>query len=231
MAHRELRRSVLSLVLLATLVLAGTRFAHGSRPPPSSSRDGQQIGRILSVRKVLGNRYFVSRYPQIHYYLLYFAVRVPGQTNCAEYETPVLDEIDDLFAAKDKDVEFVLKGKSLTPENAEGPEAQGPLSGTEAALTASALTWLARVPYGKGAVSARRPYTTSRSPFSKRHMGFEQGHPSIAHRRLAVPRFRQCPSDAPIVHRCGQRCVEGDKAFRPQHRCNALDPQRAAATL
>jgi hypothetical protein len=62
----------------------------------------------------LENRYFVSRYPQIHYYLLYFAVRTSDQTYCAEYETPVLDEIDDLFSAKDKDVEFVLKGKSLT---------------------------------------------------------------------------------------------------------------------
>ena len=60
------------------------------------------------------NRYFVSRYPQIHYYLLYFAVRTSDQTYRAEYETPVLDEIDDLFSAKDKDVEFVLKGKSLT---------------------------------------------------------------------------------------------------------------------
>jgi hypothetical protein len=50
---------------------------------------------------VLENRYFVSRYPQIHYHLLYFAVRTSDQTYCAEYETPVLDEIDDLFSAKD----------------------------------------------------------------------------------------------------------------------------------
>jgi hypothetical protein len=64
--------------------------------------------------KFLGNRYFVSRYPQIHYYLLYFAVRTSDQTYCSEYETPVLDEIADLFSAKDKDVEFVLNGKNLT---------------------------------------------------------------------------------------------------------------------
>jgi hypothetical protein len=31
----------------------------------------------------------------------------------APNETPVLDEIDDLFAAKDKNVEIVVKGKSL----------------------------------------------------------------------------------------------------------------------
>jgi hypothetical protein len=82
--------------------------------PPSSSSEVQQIGKILGVRKVLENRHFGSRYPQVHYYLLYFAVRASEQTYCAEYETPVLDEIDDLFSAKDKNVEFVLKGKSLT---------------------------------------------------------------------------------------------------------------------
>lgn len=114
MAHRELRRSILPLFLLTTVVLAATGYGNGSAPPPRSSSEGQQIGQILSVRKVLENRYFVGRYPQIHYYLLYFAVRTSHQTYCAEYETPVLDEIDDLVSAKDKDVDVVLKGKSLT---------------------------------------------------------------------------------------------------------------------
>jgi hypothetical protein len=72
------------------------------------------------VRKVLENRYFVSRYPQIHYHLLYFAVRTSDQTYCAEYEAPVLDEIDDLFSAKDKDIEFVLNGKNLTLKTPRG---------------------------------------------------------------------------------------------------------------
>lgn len=119
MAHRELRRSFLPLVLLATIVLAA-KYGHSSAPPPNSSSEGQQIGKILTVRKVLENRYFVSRYPQVHYYLLYFAVRTSEQTYCAEYETPVLDEIDDLFSAKDKDVEVVLKGKSLTLRTPKG---------------------------------------------------------------------------------------------------------------
>ena len=114
MAHKELRSSVLPLVLLATVILAATSYAQGSAPPPGSSSEGQQIGKILSVRKVLRNQYFGSRYPQMHYYLLYFAVRTSDQEYCAEYGTPVLDEIDDLFCAKDKDVEFVVKGKSLT---------------------------------------------------------------------------------------------------------------------
>ena len=114
MAHRQPRRRLLPLVLLATVTLAAAISGHGSAPPPSSSSEGQQIGKMVSVRKVLENRYFVSRYPQIHYYLLYVAVRTSDQTYCAEYETPVLDEIDDLFSAKDKDIEFVLNGKNLT---------------------------------------------------------------------------------------------------------------------
>jgi hypothetical protein len=120
MAHGKPRRRVLPLVLLATAILAATTYGHGSPPPPSSSGEGQQIGKILSVRKVLENCYFVSRYPQIHYYMLYFAIRVSDRTYCSEYETPVLDEIDDLFSAKDKDVEFVIKGKSLTLRTPKG---------------------------------------------------------------------------------------------------------------
>ena len=114
MAHRELRGSTLASVLLATVFLAVAMYANGSAPPQSSSSEGQQIGKVLSVRKVLRNPYVFSRYPRIHYYLLYFAVRASGQTYCSEYETPVLDEIDDVFSAKDKAVEFVLKGKNLT---------------------------------------------------------------------------------------------------------------------
>jgi hypothetical protein len=120
MAQGELRGSVWALALLATVVFAATSYAQGSAPPPSSSSESQQIGKILSVRKVLQNQYFSSRYPQMHYYLLYFAVRSSNQTYCAEYETPILDEIDDLFSANDKDVEFVLKGKSLSLRTQKG---------------------------------------------------------------------------------------------------------------
>ena len=112
MAHRELRRSVLPLVLFATVVLAATRYAPGSAPPFSSPSEGQQIGKILSVRKTVGSSYLVNRYGRIHSYQLNFAVRVSDQTYCSVYETPVLDEIDDLFAAKDKDVEIVLTKQS-----------------------------------------------------------------------------------------------------------------------
>jgi hypothetical protein len=110
----ELRRSGLPRRLLEVLLLALVLYASSSAPSQTSPNEGQQVGKVLSVRKVLRNPYFFSRYPRIHYYLLYFAVGVSGQTYCSEYETPVLDEIDDVFSAKDKNVEFVLNGKSLT---------------------------------------------------------------------------------------------------------------------
>ncbi len=114
MANGELRRSVLHMALLATVFLAATMRAGGPAPPQGAPNEGQQTGKFVSVRKVLRNPYYFSRYPRIHYYLLYFSVRASGQTYCSEYETPVLEEIDDVFSAKDKDVEFVLKGKNLT---------------------------------------------------------------------------------------------------------------------
>ena len=113
MAHRELRKSVLPRILFAAIFLLAIEYTQGSEPRLGSSSEAEQIGRILSIRKVLQNHYFVGRYPLIHYYLLYFEVRTSDQTYCAEYETPVLEEIDDLFAAKDKDVEIVIKGKVL----------------------------------------------------------------------------------------------------------------------
>jgi len=100
MANGELRRSVLHMALLATVFLAATMRAGGPAPPQGSSSEGQQTGKIVSVRKVLRNPYYFSRYPRIHYYLLYFSVRASGQTYCSEYETPVLEEIDDVFSAR-----------------------------------------------------------------------------------------------------------------------------------
>ena len=118
--HRELRQWGLAVVLLAGVFLVAIGCAQASEPPPASSSESPQIGTIISVRKVLLTSYFTSRYPQIHYFMLYFALRVSERTYCSEYETPVLDEIDDLFSAKNKDVEFVLKGKSLTLRTPKG---------------------------------------------------------------------------------------------------------------
>ena len=119
--QQELRQRVLPVVLLAAVFLAATEYVPGSGPAPPLSEEGQQIAKILGVKKVLRSPYFVSsRYPLIHYFTLYIAIRTSDRTYCAEYETPVLDEIDDLFYTKGKDVAIVLKGKNLTLRTPKG---------------------------------------------------------------------------------------------------------------
>jgi hypothetical protein len=120
MASGKVRRNPLSLFLLAILVLAVAGFAQSSTPAPRASSEVQQTGKILSVRKVPLGYHFVSRYPQVRYYLLYLTVRVSGKTYCAEYETPVTQEIDGLFAARDNDVAVVLSGKKLSVRTPNG---------------------------------------------------------------------------------------------------------------
>jgi hypothetical protein len=112
--HCSLPRGFQILVLLTALFLATTGAWGSSGSRTVSSDESRQVARIMSVRKVLENHYFVSRYPQIHYYMLYLSMRIAGQPYCAAYETPVLDEIADAFAAQGKDVEVMLKNKRLT---------------------------------------------------------------------------------------------------------------------
>jgi hypothetical protein len=112
--HCSLPRGFLILALLTALFSATTGSLGSSGSRTASSDESRQVARVMSVRKVLENHYFVSRYPQIHYYMLYLSVRIAGQPYCGAYETPVLDEIADAFAAQGKDVEVVLKDKRLT---------------------------------------------------------------------------------------------------------------------
>jgi hypothetical protein len=104
------------LLALALPAQAGYAFP----PAPGSPREGGQTGKIISVRKLLREQYFVSRYPQIHYYTLYVSLRIADTTYCAEYETPVLDEIDDVQAANGKEVEVAVKDKKLTIRTPKG---------------------------------------------------------------------------------------------------------------
>jgi hypothetical protein len=75
---------------------------------------------VLSVRKVLRDQYFLSRYPRTHYYILYISLRVPDQMCCTEYETPVLDEIADVTSAINQEVAIGVKGKSVLIQTPKG---------------------------------------------------------------------------------------------------------------
>jgi hypothetical protein len=117
----ELQAQVLFLVLLFfSFASALVQCEYGSGLARASSNEDQRIGKVLSVRKVLRTPYFVSRYPQIHYYMLYISIRVSDQTYCSEYETPVLDEINDVLSADGKEVEVVLRDKKIILRTPQG---------------------------------------------------------------------------------------------------------------
>lgn len=104
------KRSFAFTVLLAVSMAPGERMFGSSSA--ASANQAEQAGRILSVRKVLRDQYFLSRYPQIHYCMLYISLGVSEETYCTEYETPVLDEIADVSSATS--IVMVVKGKTIT---------------------------------------------------------------------------------------------------------------------
>jgi hypothetical protein len=101
---RSAQRLLLYAVFLGVLaapILGGT------------AENTEQTAKVLSVRKVLENQYFTSRFPHIHYYMLYISLDISDQTYCTEYETPVLDEILDASSAINQNVKVIVKGKSI----------------------------------------------------------------------------------------------------------------------
>jgi len=111
----ELRRNLLMLSFLITACIAIAGYAY------ASSNEAPLLGKILTIRKVLNNpTYFVSRYTPTHYYSLFIAVSVSNQTYCAEYTTPVLDEIGQLMSVAGMNVETTVKGNRLTLRTSNG---------------------------------------------------------------------------------------------------------------
>jgi hypothetical protein len=87
----------------------------GPKPKASAGtlENGNQTAKVVSVRKVLRDQYFGSRYPHTHYYLLYISLGFSDQTYCSEYETPVLDEIWDVSSAINQNVSVAVNGQSF----------------------------------------------------------------------------------------------------------------------
>jgi hypothetical protein len=52
--------------------------------------------------------------------MLYISLRISDRTYCSEYETPVLDEIEDVSSANGKAVEVALKGKTIAIQTPKG---------------------------------------------------------------------------------------------------------------
>lgn len=113
MTRWEILERVLLYAVLLDVLMAARPWASDSDHPSQALQNGSQTKKVLSVRKVIRDQYFLSRYPHTHYYILYISLRVSDQMYCTEYETPVLDEITDLTSAINQEVAIGVKGKSV----------------------------------------------------------------------------------------------------------------------
>ena len=105
------------LALLCTLCGSVPLFGQASSP------SARKTGRISGVRRVLRGTFLcTTRYTRIHDFDVYFSLRTGQGAYCVDYETPVLDEIQDLASSEGKDIEISLDAKRnkvtlYTPQN------------------------------------------------------------------------------------------------------------------
>lgn len=100
-------RILLAILLAYSIALAQT--SSGVAP------DGYQTAKILSVRQIKQvNTFPLSRYPTVARFTVDFALRLADQSICTGYETPVLDEVQDLVAANGQYVKVEIRGKKIT---------------------------------------------------------------------------------------------------------------------
>ncbi len=100
-------RILLAVFLAYSMALAQT--SSGVAP------DGYQTAKIVSVRQLKQvNAFPMSRYPTVARFTVDFALRLADQSVCTGYETPVLDEVQDLVAANGQTVKVEIRGKKIT---------------------------------------------------------------------------------------------------------------------
>lgn len=73
-----------------------------------------QTATVVSVRSIRHmDGPFPSRFPHPIYFTIDFAFRISGNNYCTGYETPVLDEVQELTASQGKEVKVELRGKKF----------------------------------------------------------------------------------------------------------------------
>ena len=98
------------LARLLTVLL----LCFGLAAPALIAEVPSQTATVVSVREIRRHSGFnPSRYAGPIYFTVDFAFRLSGQSYCVSYETPVLDEVQDLRAANGKEVNVDIHGKKL----------------------------------------------------------------------------------------------------------------------
>lgn len=106
------RHACCVVVVAIFLTLAPLVFSQNSSDSPP---EGYQTARVLSVRQLKQTSGFpMGRYPTVARFTLDVAFRIAGQSYCTDYETPVLDEVQELNAANGRDVKVEVRGKKIT---------------------------------------------------------------------------------------------------------------------
>jgi len=83
--------------------------------PVVVAQTSYQTATVISVRSIRHmNGPSPSRFPRPIYFTIDFAFRISAQSYCTGYETPVLDEVQDLLASQGKDIRVEMRGKKLT---------------------------------------------------------------------------------------------------------------------
>jgi len=104
---RTIGRFFLALLLASRICWA--------QVPSSVPPDGLHRARIVSVRQIKQTSSFpMSRYPTVARFTIDFAFRLASGNYCTAYETPVLDEVQDLVSANGQEVEVEIHGKKIT---------------------------------------------------------------------------------------------------------------------
>jgi len=100
------RRFVLLLVVLMCLLVASR--------PAGFAQNSYQTATVVSVREIRHSPGLTpSRFAGPVYFTVDFALRVSTNSYCVDYETPVLDEVQDLRSANGKEVKVEMRGKKL----------------------------------------------------------------------------------------------------------------------
>jgi hypothetical protein len=115
------RRGFVLLLLVCTSMLAQT--------PPANPPEGIFTAKIVSVRQIKQTNSFpLSRFPTVARFTVDFAFKYgAGNYSCTAYETPVLDEVEDLVSANGQEVKVEIHGKKIMVTLPSGRKIHGEL--------------------------------------------------------------------------------------------------------
>lgn len=100
------KRFVLVVALMCLIV--------ASRPIVFA-QDSYQTAKVVSVRQIRHSPGLTpSRFSGPVYFTIDFALQISANSYCVDYETPVLDEVQDLRSANGKEVKVEMRGKKLS---------------------------------------------------------------------------------------------------------------------